>query len=664
MNDTTSDSLSLPSILVVDDIGSNLVAVKSVLADIDARLLLAESGEQALEILLREKSPPALALLDVQMPMMDGYELATLLRSQRKTKSMPIIFLSAVFRDVEHVSKGYQTGAVDFLTKPFDPYLLLSKVRVFLELHRYRQQSIAVAVKAEQEILTTSIMASSPTPLMCVDANGRVEVVNAATRKLLGSNLKGKYWYQFFEEEGVYQFSHKLTERASARMNRLAFQDPDKFQRLFLDAPVAALMADHLGKIKLANAELYQLFGYAAPSLTGKFIHTLLPENQRQQHVKQVEDYSNLPLLRKMGHGRVLSAMTMDGSLISVEVGLFPVLWNDVKYTVAIVLDTNAKQKWPNTKLTPFGRLFAEEEEEEEEVVQVERVLTLPAGRRPVALSIAPFKRSNGSLRGAVLSLMDLSGIREREVERLEMIQRMEKMQRMESLGQLAAGVAHDFNNLLGVMQSHMELIEIKTLDLHTTDENVKTVIKTIERASEIVKKLTSLGQNPTEQDRPFRVGDVIDSVASLLAVSMRDIELIIEKNNCDHGFDTVMGDSGLFEQVLVNLCVNAKHALNGNSNGRVVLRLTTTPDESSGSRWVELEVEDNGCGIPADIIHRIFEPFFTTREVGDGSGLGLSMAYGIIRQMGGAISCKSTVGVGTCFLMKIPAMSDDSVKS
>ena len=107
----TPISLARPKILLVDDIPANLLAMQIVLGEIEADLLLAASGEAALEILMLEKEAPALALLDVQMPGMDGFELARLIRSRERMRSMPIIFVSAVYGDVSHINAGYDAGA-------------------------------------------------------------------------------------------------------------------------------------------------------------------------------------------------------------------------------------------------------------------------------------------------------------------------------------------------------------------------------------------------------------------------------------------------------------------------------------------------------------------------------------------------------------------------
>ncbi len=126
---------SLPKILLVDDLPANLLGLSTVLSPLPVELLTATTGDEALRLTLNHTF--ALAILDVQMPGMDGYELAKLLRLDQRTKNTPIIFLSAVHSDDYHQFMGYRSGAVDFITKPFNPEFLLHKVRIFLELHEH-----------------------------------------------------------------------------------------------------------------------------------------------------------------------------------------------------------------------------------------------------------------------------------------------------------------------------------------------------------------------------------------------------------------------------------------------------------------------------------------------------------------------------------------------
>lgn len=125
-------------ILIVDDVKDNLLALKSLLARDDVNISQARSGIEALDLMMKHDF--SLAMLDVQMPGMDGFELAELMRGSNKTKNIPIIFVTAIAKDQYYVFKGYESGAVDFLSKPLDPHIVNSKVNVFLELHQQKKE--------------------------------------------------------------------------------------------------------------------------------------------------------------------------------------------------------------------------------------------------------------------------------------------------------------------------------------------------------------------------------------------------------------------------------------------------------------------------------------------------------------------------------------------
>lgn len=183
-----------PTVLVVDDQSSNLIAFEAILEDFDVEILEATSGQEALELL--EQHDVTLVLLDVQMPGMDGYEVAQLMQQGNRTQGIPIIFVTAINRDIEHILRGYDSGAVDFLTKPVDSRVLQSKVRVFLDLHektlkleranRALEKTIAEVerLKHHNELLLRSIGEG----VMSLDRRGHIIFANPATQALLGEN--------------------------------------------------------------------------------------------------------------------------------------------------------------------------------------------------------------------------------------------------------------------------------------------------------------------------------------------------------------------------------------------------------------------------------------------------------------------------------------------
>ena len=206
-------------ILIVDDRPQNLVTLEHVLRDVDAELVSATSGHEALELSLNHRF--ALAILDAQMPEMDGFDLAQLLRDQEETCRLPIIFLSAAYSEFTHVFRGYESGAVDYLVKPFDPGILREKVKVFLELDRYRNQLEGLVLQrtellrktnsdlSKQKVFLESVLESLTFPLVVIDPKTfQVEMSNSAAKHhadlLDGGSHVDNFCYSLLHGDGSF----------------------------------------------------------------------------------------------------------------------------------------------------------------------------------------------------------------------------------------------------------------------------------------------------------------------------------------------------------------------------------------------------------------------------------------------------------------------------
>jgi len=277
----------------------------------------------------------------------------------------------------------------------------------------------------------------------------------------------------------------------------------------------------------------------------------------------------------------------------------------------------------------------------------------------PVLLTASPLLDPYSRLTGAVLSMKDVRDVKEKEEENLRMVKKMEQSQKMDALGQLAAGVAHDFNNLLGMIQSHAELVEMKVGPDSPAQKNLNAIVQAIGRAHNIVLTLNSLGrdaksdQQGAEAQSLFDLLPLLDETQSLLQASLKGIDINLELIGETPSRILLNGESGALQQVLVNLCVNASHAIGEHRKGKLNIQTRYMPEG-----FVGIDVLDNGSGIPAEILPRIFEPFFTTKGVGKGTGLGLAMVHSIITKMNGSIDCQSEMGVGTRFSIKLPCVS------
>jgi len=231
-----------------------------------------------------------------------------------------------------------------------------------------------------------------------------------------------------------------------------------------------------------------------------------------------------------------------------------------------------------------------------------------------------------------------------RETKRLE--SELRHAQKMEALGRLAGGVAHDFNNLLTVILSYSALLaKVLPADSRSA-RDVEQIARAGNRAAELTRQLLAFSRRQVLAPGLIDLGSALQAMAGMIRTLVgEDIDVRIVTGG---DAPAVMVDAGQVEQVVMNLVVNARDAMQ--SGGRLTLETT------HGDGFTTLSVSDTGAGIDAQTQAHMFEPFFTTKERGKGTGLGLSMVAGIVEQSGGHVTVQSTLGVGTTFRVHLPA--------
>jgi PAS domain S-box-containing protein len=249
-----------------------------------------------------------------------------------------------------------------------------------------------------------------------------------------------------------------------------------------------------------------------------------------------------------------------------------------------------------------------------------------------------------------------LATAREREI--LE--RRVNQIERTQSLGQLAGGVAHDFNNLLFVISGYTGFVKEKLVDMPEASAHLEKIEIATRQASALVHRLLTFARQEIVEPRSVALNDQIADLAELLGQTLgENIELAI-RPLATH--DNVIADPGQIEQVLLNAVLNSRDAMP--DGGKVTIETKDFEiDASSASvyptlsegRYVLLEIIDTGSGMDSSILEHIFEPFFTTKPPGEGTGLGMSTAFGVIAQAGGDIHFYAELGVGTTCRILLP---------
>ncbi|WP_372992346.1 ATP-binding protein [Sulfitobacter sp.] len=239
--------------------------------------------------------------------------------------------------------------------------------------------------------------------------------------------------------------------------------------------------------------------------------------------------------------------------------------------------------------------------------------------------------------------------------------------QKMQAIGQLAGGVAHDFNNLLTAISGHCDLLLLRHDQGDPDFSDLVQINQNANRAAALVGQLLAFSRKQTLRPETLNMRDTLADLTHLLN------RLVGERVTLTLSHDPVLhpirADKRQLEQVLMNLVVNARDAMPSGGEIRIA---TETVDLTEGltrdrvtvppGKYVTVQVADEGHGISADKLQKVFEPFFTTKRTGEGTGLGLSTAYGIIKQSGGFIFVDSTVGVGTVFTLYFPIMVQTAI--
>ncbi|MCC5971724.1 MAG: hybrid sensor histidine kinase/response regulator, partial [Pararhodobacter sp.] len=241
---------------------------------------------------------------------------------------------------------------------------------------------------------------------------------------------------------------------------------------------------------------------------------------------------------------------------------------------------------------------------------------------------------------------------------------RFVQSQKMQAIGQLAGGVAHDFNNLLTAISGHCDLLLLNR-DHYDPDYNdLVQIHQNANRAAALVRQLLAFSRKQTLKPETLLLESLLEELTHLLTRLVG--ERITLTLSHDPRIGTIRADRRQLEQVLMNLVVNARDAMPMGGEILIETEALSMNSEVEHGRarlpagdYAVIRVIDEGLGIPADIIDKIFEPFFTTKRTGEGTGLGLSTAYGIVKQMGGWIFATSTEGTGTEFTLYFAAQLD-----
>ena len=295
----------------------------------------------------------------------------------------------------------------------------------------------------------------------------------------------------------------------------------------------------------------------------------------------------------------------------------------------------------------------------------------------PVEYRAHPVRR-NGVLEGALCTFTDISTRRQHMATLRELNETLEQRvveeigrradaenalrqaQKMEAIGQLTGGIAHDFNNVLQVIGGNLQLLQSQLAGNQAAQKRLDTAVAAVLRGAKLSSQLLAFARRQPLQPVVINLGELVRNNDELLRRTLG--EAIVVRTAIAPDLWNTLADPGQIENVILNLAINARDAMQG-EGGLTIELVNVTLDDASFSAvdavpagdYVMLAVSDTGSGMSNAVLEKAFEPFFTTKPEGEGTGLGLSMAYGFVRQSGGAIRIYSEVGTGTTIRIYLP---------
>jgi two-component system, NtrC family, sensor kinase len=244
--------------------------------------------------------------------------------------------------------------------------------------------------------------------------------------------------------------------------------------------------------------------------------------------------------------------------------------------------------------------------------------------------------------------ILSCEGVAKDITARVEMERQLQRADKLASLGQISTGIAHEINNPLGVILGYTQLLLRDHQSGTQVYEDLKVIEKHARNCKNIVEDLLKFARGAKTEKKWIDVNDTVSEVLSLLDHQL-ELDKIAVKQDLAGDIPKICADGEKLKQVFMNLLMNARQAITGPGT----ISVETSADGETDS--VHVTISDSGCGIPSEAMDKIFDPFFTTKPVGFGTGLGLSVSYGIVQDHNGRIEVKSDPGKGSAFTVIVP---------
>ncbi len=662
-NETMSQKVN---ILMVDDYPKNLLALEAVLNSSEYNLVSARSGEEALKCVLKQDF--AVILLDVQMPGLDGFETAKLIKEREKSKYISIIFITAINQTTEHVLRGYSLGAVDYIFKPFHPETLKMKVQEFVKIYQnhdrvklqsdLRRRSELQVVNEQLERTTFDLRKNEALArvigetlldtIITFDVHGYILSVNPAVKDMFGYSMEellGQHVINLLPEvkypneestplqmEALRKSKGQLLEAIASHKKEGAFPvDVQIGEATIDDEHIYVLSIRDITARKKADSEKKQQYTILE-KLVEKRTRKLMIANEQLR--KEIEERKKIEEDLRLSQEHFYKIFESSPCLIEIRsltdgryINVNPIWLNNTGYSYKEVMHQNS----PILHLT--------ENSINEEIHSLET-------QKSIKNAKIQYQTKSGEVREGLLSteIIEIQGetcilrVITDITERVRLENEMARLDRLNLIGVMAAGIAHEIRNPMTTVRGFLELS--KGDPEHLSIKYIDLMLAELNRANSIITEYLNLAKNKVSYKTPQHLNPIIEALYPLIqAEALRTGKtILLQLNECPELFL----DEKEISQLILNLSLNGLDAM---ESGGILIIKTYMEDQE-----VVLEVHDEGCGIKTELLQEIGTPFFTTKDTG--TGLGLAICYSIANRHNAVIDLK-TSEEGTVFFIR-----------
>lgn len=648
------------NILLVDDHPENLLALESVLMSPNYNLVRANSGEEALRCLLKQNF--AVILLDVQMPGLNGFETAKLIKEREKSKLIPIIFITAISQSVEHVYHGYSVGAVDYIFKPFYPATLKLKVQEFVKIYQNQEQ---IKVDSEFELkevneklnrtsfhlrkheeLARVIGETLMDSIITCNVAGDILSVNPSTMDMFGyslTELLSQHISQLLPQINYQSTQHHPSMVESLRKNSGRVLETNAIHKNGVNFPVdiqigeASIEEEHFfvcsirdiserKKIEEERKQQYKVLEKLVEERTRELQLT----NQRLR--KEIDERKKVTEDLRLSQERFHKIFESSPCLIAMR------SLKDGRY-----MDMNAS--WLNYT----GYSYEEVRNQISDLLNVtvnsdkEKHTCIREKEESIRNVRIHYQSKAGEVRDGLLSteVIEIHGekcilnVITDITERVRLERELTRLDRLHLIGEMAAGIAHEIRNPMTTVRGFLELSKLRREQI--SYEHIDLMLEEVNRANSIITEFLNLARNKVNNMRVQHLNPIVEALFPLIQAEalLSDKWVVLELGECPE----LYLDEKEIRQLILNLALNGLESMS--PGGSLTIKTYTK------AQAVVLEVQDQGSGIKSELIEKIGTPFFTTKDIG--TGLGLAICYSVVDRHNALIDFK-TSDQGTIF--------------